>query len=162
MSSTSPAPSSAGWLTDRVDARRLLAVVFTLRGLLPVALPPIMSATVTPPMMAFVVLFGLLDLATVPPVIALCRRFHGDGSAIVFGWTSAAHQVGAALAAFLGGVARDAFAGYGPVWSSSARRAPSWPSPRAHRPPIPGRTRQRRHRRGRKRWQPVGRDAEMA
>ncbi|WND33183.1 MFS transporter [Streptomyces sp. BB1-1-1] len=107
---------AAGWLTDRVDARRLLAVVFTLRGLLLVALPLIMSATVTPPMMAFVVLFGLLDLATVPPVIALCRRFHGDDSAIVFGWTSAAHQVGAALAAFLGGVARDAFAGYGPVW----------------------------------------------
>ncbi|MFH9570745.1 MFS transporter [Streptomyces sp. NPDC017454] len=107
---------AAGWLTDRVDARRLLAVVFALRGLLLVALPLIMSSTVTPPMLAFVVLFGLLDLATVPPVIALCRRFHGADSAVVFGWTSAAHQVGAALAAFLGGVARDTFAGYDPVW----------------------------------------------
>ncbi|AQS65905.1 MFS transporter [Streptomyces pactum] len=107
---------AAGWLTDRFDARRLLAVVFTLRGLLLVTLPLIMSAAVTPPMMAFVVLFGLLDLATVPPVIALCRRFYGDDSAIVFGWTSAAHQVGAALASFLGGVARDVFATYDPVW----------------------------------------------
>ncbi|AKZ60007.1 putative integral membrane protein [Streptomyces ambofaciens ATCC 23877] len=108
---------AAGWLTDRLDPRRLLAVVLTARGLLLVALPALMSATVTPPMMAFVVLFGLLDLATVPPVIALCRTFWGDDSAIVFGWTNAAHQVGAALAAFLGGVARDAFAGYDPVWT---------------------------------------------
>ncbi|MEU0227376.1 MFS transporter [Streptomyces sp. NPDC006284] len=107
----------AGWLTDRLDPRRLLAVVLTARGLLLVALPTLMSATVTPPMMAFVVLFGLLDLATVPPVIALCRTFWGDDSAIVFGWANAAHQVGAALTAFLGGVARDAFAGYDPLWT---------------------------------------------
>ncbi|ALC29492.1 hypothetical protein ABE83_22330 [Streptomyces sp. CFMR 7] len=40
----------------------------------------------------------------------------GDDSAIVFGWVNAAHQVGAALAAFLGGAARDAFGSYDPVW----------------------------------------------
>ncbi len=67
-------------------------------------------------LMVFVVAFGLLDLATVPPVIALCREFYGEDSAIVFGWVNASHQIGAALAAFLGGVARDTFGSYDFVW----------------------------------------------
>jgi predicted MFS family arabinose efflux permease len=107
---------ASGWLTDRTDARRLLAAYFFLRGVLLVSLPLIMTATVGPPMVVFVVLFGLFDLATVPPVIALCRSFYGDDSAIVFGWVSASHQVGAALASFLGGVARDTFGSYDFVW----------------------------------------------
>lgn len=106
----------SGWATDRGDPRRLLAVFFTLRGLLLMCLPLLMSATVQPSMVAFVVVFGLLDLATVPPVIALCREFYGDDGAIVFGWVGAAHQVGAALAAFGGGAARDVFGTYAPVW----------------------------------------------
>ncbi|MFF7969494.1 MFS transporter [Streptomyces sp. NPDC007903] len=110
----------SGRLTDRLDARRLLAVFFTLRGLLLLALPLIMTATVRAPMLAFVVLFGLLDLATVPPAIALCRVRWGEDSAIVFGWTNAAHQLGAALAAFLAGTARDAFGTYDPVWLALA------------------------------------------
>ncbi|MFE9451699.1 MFS transporter [Streptomyces sp. NPDC006739] len=111
---------ASGWLTDRVDARRLLAAYFLLRGLLMVSLPLIMTATVNAPMITFVVAFGLLDLATVPPVIALCRTFYGDDSAIVFGWTNAAHQIGAASASFLGGVARDTFGSYNPVWLALA------------------------------------------
>ncbi|MCQ9180967.1 MFS transporter [Streptomyces sp. IBSBF 2953] len=107
---------ATGWLTDRMDARRLLAVYFLLRGLLMVSLPLIMTATVSPPMLVFVISFGLLDLATVPPVIALCRTFYGDDSAIVFGWTNAAHQIGAACASLLGGVARDTFGSYDFVW----------------------------------------------
>jgi predicted MFS family arabinose efflux permease len=111
---------ASGWLTDRMDARRLLAAYFLLRGLLMISLPLIMTATVNAPMLTFVVVFGLLDLATVPPVIALCRTFYGDDSAIVFGWTNAAHQIGAASASFLGGVARDAFGSYDPVWFALA------------------------------------------
>ncbi|QBJ88902.1 MFS transporter [Streptomyces seoulensis] len=111
---------AAGRLTDRLDARRLLAVFFTLRGTLLLALPLIMTATVRAPMLAFVVLFGLLDLATVPPAVALCRVHWGEDSAIVFGWTNAAHQLGAALAAFLAGTARDAFGTYDPVWLALA------------------------------------------
>ncbi|MFF7307942.1 MFS transporter [Streptomyces sp. NPDC008137] len=107
---------ASGWLTDRMDARRLLAVCFLLRGLLLVGLPLTMAATVNAPMVVFVVAFGLLDLATVPPVIALCRTFYGEDSAIVFGWTNAAHQIGAASASFLGGVTRDTFGSYNPVW----------------------------------------------
>ncbi|MFG2589921.1 MFS transporter [Streptomyces sp. NPDC048438] len=107
---------ASGWATDRRDPRRLLAVFFALRGLLLMCLPLLMSATVQPSMLVFVVAFGLLDLATVPPVIALCREFYGDAGAVVFGWVGAAHQVGAAVAAYGGGAARDAFGSYAPVW----------------------------------------------
>ncbi|WP_406144309.1 MFS transporter [Streptomyces sp. NBC_01012] len=107
---------ASGWATDRGDPRRLLAVFFALRGLLLMCLPLLMSATVQPSMLVFVVAFGLLDLATVPPVIALCREFYGDAGAVAFGWVSAAHQVGAAVAAYGGGAARDAFGTYAPVW----------------------------------------------
>ncbi|MFJ6853487.1 MFS transporter [Streptomyces sp. NPDC091271] len=107
---------ASGWATDRRDPRRLLAVFFALRGLLLMCLPLLMSATVQPSMMVFVVAFGLLDLATVPPVIALCREFYGDAGAVVFGWVGAAHQAGAAVAAYGGGAARDAFGSYAPVW----------------------------------------------
>ncbi|WP_405666744.1 MFS transporter [Streptomyces sp. NBC_01166] len=107
---------ASGWATDRHDPRRLLAVFFALRGLFLMCLPLLMSATVQPSMLVFVVAFGLLDLATVPPVIALCREFYGDAGAVVFGWVGAAHQVGAAVAAYGGGAARDAFGSYDPVW----------------------------------------------
>jgi predicted MFS family arabinose efflux permease len=106
-----------------------------------VSLPLIMTATVSPPMLIFVVAFGLLDLATVPPVIALCRTFYGEDSAIVFGWTNAAHQIGAASASFLGGVARDTFGSYDPVWlalgAACASAALLSLCIRVHRAPTP-------------------------
>ncbi len=60
--------------------------------------------------------FGLLDVATVPPTLTLCRELYGKDSSIVFDWVAAAHQLGAGLAAFAGGVARDAFGSYDPLW----------------------------------------------
>ncbi|MCE7083037.1 MFS transporter [Streptomyces sp. ST2-7A] len=130
----------AGRLTDRMDARRLLAVTFALRGLLLLSLPVVMAATVTPATMVFVVAFGLLDLATVPPVVALCRRLHGADGAIVFGWIAATHQVGAAIVAFLAGVARDAFGDYTPVWVllGAACAVGALLSCAIHRPAPPG------------------------
>ncbi|GGU88224.1 hypothetical protein GCM10010211_63270 [Streptomyces albospinus] len=59
--------------------------------------------------------YGLDWVATVPPTIALCREHYGADSAIVFGWVLGAHRVGAALVAYLGGLARDAFGTYDPV-----------------------------------------------
>ncbi|MER5181461.1 MFS transporter [Streptomyces sp. NPDC002896] len=107
---------ASGWLTDRYDARRLLAAYFALRGLLLLFLPVMMAPTVQASMVGFVVLFGLLDLATVPPIVALCREFYDEDSAIVFGWVNAAHQVGAALVAFAAGVTRDLVGTYDMVW----------------------------------------------
>ncbi|MFK0292159.1 MFS transporter [Streptomyces sp. NPDC090442] len=106
----------SGWLTDRFDTRRLLAVYYGLRGLSLLFLPVLLSNTVHPPMVFFIVFYGLDWVATVPPTLALCRLYYGEDSAIVFGWVLAAHQVGAGLIAYLGGLARDAFGTYDPVW----------------------------------------------
>ena len=62
----------------------------------------------------FAILFGLDYIATVPPTSALVadtfgRKYVGT----VFGWIFCAHQIGAALAAWLGGVAHDVLGHYG-------------------------------------------------
>ncbi|MGW0731400.1 MFS transporter [Streptomyces sp. NPDC002851] len=109
----------SGWLTDRFDARRLLGAYYALRGISLLFLPMLLAPDVRPPMLFFIVFYGLDWVATVPPTIALCREHYGDDSAIVFGWVLASHQVGAALVAFLGGVARDVFGSYDVVWYAS-------------------------------------------
>jgi predicted MFS family arabinose efflux permease len=124
----------SGWLTDRADPRWLLAGFFALRAATLLALPLLLGPTVRLPLVAFAVAFGILDLATVPPIIALCQRLYGGSGAIVFGWVNGAHQIGAALAATLGGITRDATGSYDPVWiavgllcliaAATARRSP--------------------------------------
>ncbi|MFE3637798.1 MFS transporter [Streptomyces sp. NPDC059168] len=108
----------SGWLTDRFDPRRLLAVYFTVRALTLLALPQALAASVHPTLIAFSVIYGLVDVATVPPVIALSRRVYGDDGPIVFGWTNSAHQLGAGASAFLGATARDLFGTYDVVWTA--------------------------------------------
>jgi predicted MFS family arabinose efflux permease len=110
---------ASGWLTDRFDARRLLAVYYALRGVSLLFLPMLLAPSVHPPMLFFIVFYGLDWVATVPPTVALCREQYGEDSAIVFGWVLASHQVGAALVAVLGGVARDVFGTYDMVWYAS-------------------------------------------
>jgi predicted MFS family arabinose efflux permease len=110
---------ASGWFTDRFEARRLLAVYYALRGVSLLFLPMLLAPSVRPPMLFFILFYGLDWVATVPPTVALCRAQYGDDSAIVFGWVLASHQVGAALVAFLGGVARDAFGSYDVVWYAS-------------------------------------------
>jgi predicted MFS family arabinose efflux permease len=110
---------ASGWFTDRFEPRRLLAVYYALRGISLLFLPMLLAPTVHPPMLFFIVFYGLDWVATVPPTVALCREQFGDDSAIVFGWVLASHQVGAALVAYLGGVARDTFGSYDMVWYAS-------------------------------------------
>nr|WP_240495144.1 MFS transporter [Streptomyces showdoensis] len=110
---------ASGWFTDRFEARRLLAVYYALRGVSLLFLPMLLAPAVHPPMLFFIVFYGLDWVATVPPTIALCREHYGEDSAIVFGWVLASHQVGAAAVAFAGGLARDVFGSYDPVWYAS-------------------------------------------
>ncbi|MFE2551067.1 MFS transporter [Streptomyces sp. NPDC059355] len=110
---------ASGWFTDRFEARRLLAVYYALRGISLMFLPMLLAPSVHPPMVFFIIFYGLDWVATVPPTIALCREHYGEDSAIVFGWVLASHQVGAAAVAFLGGLARDAFGSYDLVWYAS-------------------------------------------
>ncbi|GGU32541.1 MFS transporter [Streptomyces lavendofoliae] len=110
---------ASGWFTDRFETRRLLAVYYALRGVSLLFLPMLLAPSVHPPMVFFIVFYGLDWVATVPPTIALCREHYGDDSAIVFGWVLASHQVGAAVVAFAGGWARDVFGSYDVVWYAS-------------------------------------------
>ncbi|GAA0601099.1 MFS transporter [Streptomyces crystallinus] len=109
----------SGWLTDRFESRRLLATYYALRGISLLFLPMLLAPSIHPPMLFFIVFYGLDWVATVPPTLALCREHYGEDSAIVFGWVLASHQVGAAVVAFLGGLARDAFGSYDMVWYGS-------------------------------------------
>ncbi|MFE4059671.1 MFS transporter [Streptomyces sp. NPDC059096] len=110
---------ASGWFTDRYEARRLLAVYYALRGISLLFLPMLLAPSVHPPMVFFIVFYGLDWVATVPPTLALCREHYGEDSAIVFGWVLASHQVGAAAVAFAGGVARDVFGSYDVIWYAS-------------------------------------------
>ncbi|MBA8823986.1 putative MFS family arabinose efflux permease [Saccharopolyspora lacisalsi] len=110
----------SGWLTDRYDPRKLHALYFPLRGVLLLLLPQLLASTVQPSVVFFMVAFGVLDVATVPPMIELCRRFYGDNGAIVFGWVNATHQVGAGLMALAASIMRESLGSYAPVWIVSA------------------------------------------
>lgn len=108
---------ASGWLTDRVDPRKLLATYYVLRGASLLVLPMLFAPTTEPPMWAFIVFYGLDWVATVPPTVALCReRFGNAAGPIVFGWVFASHQVGAAIAAFGAGVTRDQLGSYDLAW----------------------------------------------
>ncbi|WP_225841476.1 MFS transporter [Streptomyces albus] len=109
----------SGWLTDRFDARVLLAVYYGLRGLSLLLLPMLFAAQVQPPMVFFIVFYGLDWVATVPPTMALCREHFGEDGAVVFGWVLASHQAGASLVAFLAGLVRDATGSYDLAWTGT-------------------------------------------
>lgn len=111
---------ASGWLTDRFNPKILLALYYQFRGIGLLVLPLLLSATVQPSMVVFVVIYGLDWVATVPPTAAICRRVFGADGSIVFGWVFAAHQVGAAIAATLAGVIRDATGQYTYAWFGAA------------------------------------------
>jgi MFS family permease len=101
----------SGYLTDRFDPRMLLACYYGFRGLSLLLLPFVNEPV---GLAVFAVLFGLDYIATVPPTSALVADSFGRANAgTVFGWVFCAHQIGAALAAWLGGVTRDLTGDYG-------------------------------------------------
>lgn len=111
---------ASGWLTDRVNPRILLAVYYGGRGVSLLILPFLLSSTVQPPIILFVVIYGLDWVATVPPTAALCRELFGADGPVVYGWVFASHQLGAAAAAVLAGVLRDAAGEYTWAWFGAA------------------------------------------
>ncbi|MFN8520971.1 MAG: MFS transporter [Chloroflexota bacterium] len=110
----------SGWLTDRVNPRLLLAAYYAFRGLSLLMLPALLGATVEPSLVAFVVVYGLDWVATVPPTIALCRELFGSRGTIVFGWVFASQQLGAAAAALGAGIIRDVTGAYTIAWLGAA------------------------------------------
>lgn len=103
----------SGWLSDRFDNRWLLFWYYCLRGLSLVCLPLALASDSYGWLMVFAVFYGLDWIATVPPTIGLTRqRFGIQKSAMMYGWIMAAHQVGAGMAAYTGGIIYTALGSY--------------------------------------------------
>ncbi len=104
----------SGWLSDRYDNRWLLFVYYGLRGLSLIALPFTDFSVVG--LSAFAVFYGLDWVATVPPTVRLTvERFGAEKANLTFGWIFAAHQLGAATAAFGAGAFRTELMTYLPA-----------------------------------------------
>ena len=78
------------------------------------------ASDLNPNLVGFAVAFGILDVATVPPTLALCRRYFGQSSALAFGWVNVFHQIGSGTMALVGGLIREANGSYTWVWILSA------------------------------------------
>jgi predicted MFS family arabinose efflux permease len=104
---------ASGWLTDRIDPRKLLFFYYFFRGVSLFLLPSLLFATVHPTTLVFVIFYGLDWVATVPPTIVLCRTVLGPNrGTVVYGWVFAAHQIGGAIAAYGAALARVKFGDY--------------------------------------------------
>lgn len=103
----------SGWLSDRFDNRWLLFWYYGLRGASLALLPFALSQGSYWLIIVFTIFYGLDWIATVPPTISISRRIFGlQKSSIIYGWIFAAHQLGAAVAAFGGGLIYQYFNTY--------------------------------------------------
>jgi len=105
----------SGWLSDRYDSRKLLFWYYGLRGLSLLYLPS--SSFTIYGLSFFAVFYGLDWIATVPPTVKIATTMFGrERAGIVFGWVFAAHQLGAATAAYGAGLSRTLAATYLPAF----------------------------------------------
>jgi sugar phosphate permease len=104
----------SGWLSDRYDNRKLLFWYYGLRGLSLFWLPH--SEFTIYGLGLFAMFYGLDWIATVPPTVKLAGVTFGPQKVgLVFGWIFAAHQLGAATAAYGAGFARTLLLTYSPA-----------------------------------------------
>ena len=105
----------SGWLSDRYDNFKLLAIYYGLRGISLINLP--YSNLDVYALTLWAIFFGLDFIATVPPTVRLTGKFFGTvNGPIIFGWIFAAHQLGNAFAAYGAGVIRDSALTYLPAF----------------------------------------------
>ena len=108
--------TASGWLSDRVNGRYLLFGYYGLRGLSLMFLPHALLGPAAG-LGVFAVFYGLDWIATVPPTVRLTADVFGrEDATIVFGWVVAAHQLGAAFAAFTAGAIRTHYGTYAPAF----------------------------------------------
>jgi len=102
----------SGWLSDRWDNRLLLAWYYGLRGLSLLYLPFAFDMSFYG-LSLFSVFYGLDWIASVPPTVRLLTGVVGtERAGIMVAWITVIHQVGGALAAYLGGVLRISLGTY--------------------------------------------------
>src|SRR4051812_12209435 len=125
--------TASGWLSDRYNCRYLLFIYYGLRGLSLMMLPTALLGPAAG-LGIFALFYGLDWIATVPPTVRLTGEVFGrEKASIVFGWVAAAHQVGAAFAAFMAGAICTQNGSYPPaVFAAGAPCVP----PAVNVPPI--------------------------
>jgi MFS family permease len=102
----------SGWLSDSWDNRLLLAWYYGLRGLSLLYLPFAFDLSVYG-LSLFSIFYGLDWIAGVPPTVRLLSRVVGtERTGIMVAWITVIHQMGGALAAYVGGVLRISFGSY--------------------------------------------------
>lgn len=108
----------SGWLTQRYDNRKLLALYYGFRAMSLAALPFILEIR---GMMLFTVIYGFDWVATVPPTVSLtANRFGRKSLGTIYGWIFCSHMIGAGIASFAGGFFRDMLGDYHLVFISAA------------------------------------------
>jgi sugar phosphate permease len=104
--------TASGWLSDRYNCRYLLFGYYSLRGISLLFLPTALLGPVAG-LGVFAIFYGLDWIATVPPTVKLTAEVFGrEKAGIVFGWVVAAHQIGAAFAAYAAGALRTTTGSY--------------------------------------------------
>jgi sugar phosphate permease len=104
----------SGYLSDRYDNRKLLFWYYGLRGLSLFWLP--FSTFTFYGLSVFAMFYGLDWIATVPPTVKLAaQEFGRERAGMIFGWIFAAHQLGAAVAAYGAGLTRTLLLTYNPA-----------------------------------------------
>ncbi len=109
---------ASGWICDRFGRKGPLAWYYFVRGL---ALLFLLVVWDVPSLHLFAAILGLNWFSTVPPTTTLTANIFGRASVgELTGWIFVSHQVGAALAATLGGWIHDQTGSYAWAFISAA------------------------------------------
>lgn len=109
---------ASGWLSDRYDNRRLLAIYYGFRGVSLAFLPFVLEMQ---GMLIFSIIYGLDWVATVPPTVNLTvKRFGRQSLSLIYGWIFCSHMIGAGVASYAGGFFRDLLGDYHLIFISAA------------------------------------------
>jgi len=106
----------SGYLSDRVNRPRLLAVIYIMRGLSYgiLLMVPVYDVNL---IWVFAVMFGIFDYSTIPVTTSLVASHIGLRTiGLSLGVLAMFHSAGGAAGAFLGGVLYDRFQAYDLVW----------------------------------------------
>jgi MFS family permease len=106
----------SGWMIDRVQPQRWLALVYALRGASLLILPFVQDFS---GLVIFAIIYGLDWFATVPPSMAITADTFGrQNVGKVYGWIFMSHQIGAAIMAASAGAIRDYIGDYNSAFLS--------------------------------------------
>jgi MFS family permease len=105
----------AGWLSDKMPKRHLLALIYFLRSMAILAFVTLPVTAASSVMFGMVI--GLLWLSTVPPTQSLVAVMFGTRwLTMLAGFVFFGHQVGGFLGVWLGGVLYERTGSYDTIW----------------------------------------------